>query len=150
MSLVHFFDCIDEQIRKEISKNVGIKSAVDNDGMMLSYVIYALKDLRNAVAHNNTIFDTRFKTSSINTRLAKYISQETGIANITFNTIADYVILICFMMKAMVRPKSEIMAFIRSFEQNCETFRKNVSSSIYMSVIYTDTRAKLKAIKAYI
>lgn len=145
-----FFDCIDEQVRKEISKNVGIKSAVDNDGMMLSYVIYALKDLRNAVAHNNTIFDTRFKTSSINTRLAKYISQETGIANVTFNTIADYVILICFMMKAMDRPKSEIMAFIRVFEQNCETFRKNVASSIYMSVIYTDTRAKLKAIKAYI
>ena len=79
-----------------------------------------------------------------------HISQETGIANVTFNTIADYVILICFMMKAMVRPKSEIMAFIRVFEQNCETFRKNVASSIYMSVIYTDTRAKLKAIKAYI
>ena len=43
-------------------------------------MIYAVKDLRNAVAHNNTIFDTRFQTSRINKRLISLLETEVGIS----------------------------------------------------------------------
>lgn len=146
----NYIDCLNEPTRKEISKSVGIKVSDDRDGKMLSHMVYTLKDLRNSVAHNNTIFDTRFHTGGINKRIGRYISSETGIANITFDTIADYVILIGFIMKLLNCPKTDILTFIRSFENNCENFRKTVAMSIYSSVIYTDTRKKMVAFKNYI
>lgn len=99
--LTLFIDCLNQPTRKEISKQVGIKSSVDSDGKMLPNMIYTLKDLRNAVAHNNTIFDTRFNTSGINSRIGKYIESETGIKQITFDTIVDYVILIVFFAETI-------------------------------------------------
>ena len=145
-----FIACLDQTTRKEISKQVGIKSSVDSDGKMLPDTILTLKDLRNAVAHNNTIFDTRFKTSGINSRIAKYIESETGIKQITFNTIVDYVILISFLLKLLKCPKSEIAAFVKDFENIIEVFRKSISISIYSAVVYTDTRNKLTLLKKWL
>ena len=107
-----FVGCLDQNTRKKISKSVGIKVAYDRDGKLLPLIVYALKDLRNAVAHNNTIFDARFKTGKVSLRIAKCISAETGINNITFESIVDYVILISFMMKLLECQKKKIMAFI--------------------------------------
>lgn len=145
-----FIACLDQTTRKEISKQVGIKSSVDSDGKMLPDTILTLKDLRNAVAHNNTIFDTRFKTSGINSRIAKYIESETGIKQITFNTIVDYVILISFLLKLLKCPKSEIVTFVKDFDNIIEVFRKSVSISIYSAVVYTDTRNKLTLLKKWL
>ena len=73
-----FVDCLDQNTRKKVSKSVGIKVAYDRDGKLLPLIVYALKDLRNAVAHNNTIFDARFKTGKVSLRISKCISAETG------------------------------------------------------------------------
>lgn len=117
-------DCLELNTAKKVSKSVGIKVTYDRDGKLLPLIVYALKDLRNAVAHNNTIFDTRFKTSKVNLRIAKCISAETGINNITFESIVDYVILIGFMMKLLECPKKKILAFIRLFEKNVKNLEE--------------------------
>lgn len=143
-------DCLELNTAKKVSKSVGIKVTYDRDGKLLPLIVYALKDLRNAVAHNNTIFDTRFKTSKVNLRIAKCISAETGINNITFESIVDYVILISFMMKLLECPKKKILAFIRLFEKNCEELRGKVSTSIFNTIVYTDTRNKLNLLKKYL
>ena len=145
-----FVDCLDQNTRKKVSKSVGIKVAYDRDGKLLPLIVYALKDLRNAVAHNNTIFDARFKTGKVSLRISKCISAETGINNITFESIVDYVILISFMMKLIECPKKKIMAFIRLFEKDCEELRGKVSTSIFNTVVYTDTRTKLNLLKKYL
>lgn len=143
-------DCLELNTAKKVSKSVGIKVTYDRDGKLLPLIVYALKDLRNAVAHNNTIFDTRFKTSKVNLRIAKCISVETGINNITFESIVDYVILISFMMKLLECPKKKILAFIRLFEKKCEELRGKVSTSIFNTIVYTDTRNKLNLLKKYL
>lgn len=143
-------DCLEINTAQKVSKSVGIKVTYDRDGKLLPLIVYALKDLRNAVAHNNTIFDTRFKTSKVNLRIAKCISAETGINNITFESIVDYVILISFMMKLLECPKKKILAFIRLFEKNCEDLRGKVSTSIFNTIVYTDTRNKLNLLKKYL
>lgn len=145
-----FVDCLDQNTRKKVSKSVGIKVAYDRDGKLLPLIVYALKDLRNAVAHNNTIFDARFKTGKVSLRISKCISAETGINNITFESIVDYVILISFMMKLLECPKKKIMAFIRLFEKDCEELRGKVSTSIFNTVVYTDIRTKLNLLKKYL
>lgn len=146
----NFIDCLNQNTRKGISKSIGIKTTYDSDGKLLPQIVYALKDLRNAVAHNNTVFDTRFKTGKVNQRIGKCITAETGIKNITFDTIVDYVILISFMMKLLKCPKTKILSFIRTYEKNCEELREKVSTSIYSTIVHTDTRAKLSLLKKYL
>ena len=145
-----FVDCLDQTTGKKVSKSVGVKVSYDRDGKLLPLIVYTLKDLRNAVAHNNTVFDTRFKTGKVNTRIAKCISVETGINNITFESVVDYVILISFMMKLLACPKKKVITFIRLFERNCEELRGKVSTSIFNTIVYTDTRTKLNFLKRYL
>ncbi len=146
----NFISCLNLIIRKNISHNVGIKSSVDTDGKMVEKIVYTLKDLRNSVAHNNTVFDTRFQTSHVNNRISDYISTETRIVNVTFKSIVDYIILISFVMSLLKCNKTEILAFIRQFEEACEGLRKSIPMNIYSKIIYTDTRGKLSALKNYL
>ena len=143
----NFLSCVNTTVRKKISGDVGIKSSVDSDGKMLEMIVYALKDLRNSVAHNNTIFDTRFKTGKVNSRISKYIISELGISNITFNSIVDYIVLIAFVMSLLECPKKQIQVFIHQFEEACDVLKKSVPMNIFSKIIYTDTKAKLIGIK---
>lgn len=145
-----FVSCLNPDIKKDISKSIGIKSSMNSDGRLLELIIYSLKDLRNAIAHNNTVFDTRFKTSQVSNRISNYISQETGINNINFSTIVDYIILIVFLMKLLQRNKTDLFSIIRNFEDCCEFLRNSVPISIYSKIIYTDTRHKLSVLKKFI
>ena len=53
------------QTRKNISKDIGFNIAFDSNGKLVETIIFTLKDLRNAIAHNNVIFDTRFNKRKI-------------------------------------------------------------------------------------
>lgn len=44
---------------------------IDTSRNLLSSMLYTIKSLRNSVAHNNIIFDTRFKDRKINSVLKK-------------------------------------------------------------------------------
>lgn len=143
----NFLDCLNEAVRKQISKSVGIKGTYDADGKLLPTIVYALKDLRNAVAHNNTVFDTRFQTGKVNMRISRWIGVELGIKNMKFDSIVDYVILIGFLMKSLKCSKKQILQFIQSFERNCEKLRTQVTTTIFSTIIYTDTRNKLNLFK---
>ena len=146
----NFVDCLNRDTAKRISASVGINADNDDNGKMLPSIVYTLKDLRNAVAHNNTVFDTRFKTGRISKKLSDYLCTETGIEEISFKSIADYVILISFMLKILERPNKQIVSFIREFERNYEDLRNKVSPSIYNTIIYTDTRKKMALLKDFL
>lgn len=146
----NFISCLNLTVRRKISSSVGIKSSVDADGKMVEKLVYILKDLRNAVAHNNTVFDTRFRTGNVHSRISSYITAEANIHNINFETIADYIILISFIMKLLQCNRSDILAFIRKFEEACESFRKSIPINIYSKIIYTDTKSKLTDLKKFL
>ena len=57
--------------------------------MMPQRLIYATKDLRNAIAHNDVIFDTSFRTGEIDKQVGNAISNTTGVKGLTFETITD-------------------------------------------------------------
>lgn len=146
----NFLSCLNSNVRKNISKSAGIKSSFDNDGRLIEKIIYAIKDLRNAVAHNGIIFDTRFNTGKINSHISNYILSETEIMDVNFKTIVDYVILISFVLKLLECNKNEIISFIKQFEDACENLRKLVPMNIYSKIVYTDTKGKLKALRSFL
>lgn len=146
----NFFSCLNKTVRIKISKSVGIKSSVDSNGEMIENIVFALKDLRNAIAHNNTIFDTRFKSNKINGVISKYISMETGIKNINFQNITDYLILISFVMKLLKCNRTDIIALINQFNNECEDLRKQIPMNIFSKIVYTDTKGKLRDLKKFL
>lgn len=146
----NFISCLNLKIRRDISRSIGIKTSVDPDGKMVEKIIFVLKDLRNAVAHNNTVFDGRFRTRNIDGRIARYITAETQVNNITFGSIIDYILLIAFTMTLLERNKTEILLFIKQFEDICQKLNKSVPFNIYSKIVYTDTNVKLNTFKSYI
>jgi len=146
----NFISCLNLPMRKKISKAIGIKSSVDSDGRILEKIVYTIKDLRNAVAHNNTVFDTRFRKSTIHKRILSYVATETHIENIDFNTIIDYVILIVLILKLLKCNKTDILSFIKQFETACDNLKKLIPVNIYFKIVSTDTRNKLSNLRNFV
>lgn len=118
--------------------------------MMPQRLIYATKDLRNAIAHNDVIFDTRFRSGKIDKQVSHAISNVTGINNLTFGTITDYLILVIYQLKLLHASKTEMRRIISGFEDIVEKLRANVPTSIFNQIIHTDNPSKILLLKKFI
>lgn len=142
--------CMNLTSRIALLEKLGIDAENNSDGRIIEQMVFILKDLRNSVAHNNAVFDGRFRQRAVSGRLKKYLTNETGIDNIIFDTIADYIILIAFVMKKCGSTKIELRRFIREFSSICEELRASVPIQIYSRIIHTDTRNKLRKFEKFI
>ena len=142
--------CMNINIKKKVSIDLKLNQPCDSKGTLTEKIIYLLKDLRNSVAHNNVIFDCRFKTNSVNNALKKSLELDTSISNITFDTIVDYIILIVYLLKNIETTKTELNKFVNDFENILNSFKPCVPTNVYSRIIYTDTRPKLNLLKTYI
>lgn len=102
---------------------------------MVYKYLYALKDLRNAVAHNDVVFDTRFRRIEPTKAMKRCLEQEVGLPYVNFKTIGDYVILVCYYLKLLGVRKNEISAFIRAFERVTNEYKNNVNHHVAAVVI---------------
>lgn len=142
--------CLEKRCRLRIAKEMSINIAFDTDAEFPYKILYILKALRNSVAHNNVIFDLRFKDGNISKKIMKFIENETSIVNITFDTITDYIILLVILLKGYNISKRELYSFVNSYEQIIEDFRKKINISIFNQIIYSDNKQKLTNLKKYI
>ena len=136
--------------RKKIDIEMGLNIAYDTDARFPEKIIYLIKALRNSVAHNDVVFDVRFKDSNINSTLCKYIENEIGCTNVDFNTITDYILIIALLLKKYKFQKTELNRFITDYENIIEEFRNNIPFNIYSQVVHTDTKTKLTQLRKYI
>lgn len=146
----HFVSCLNQNCRTDISKKLGIRPSDDSNAMMPQRLIYATKDLRNAIAHNDVIFDTRFRTGSIDKQVGNAISNATGVKGLTFGTITDYLVLVIYQLKLLHVSKTEMKRIISGFEDIVEKLRSNVPTSIFNQIIHTDNNAKLIKLKNFV
>lgn len=100
-----FLSCLTYDVRDQISRKLGMNLAVDTNRELIYKFIYALKDLRNAIAHNAVIFDTRFRNIDPTPAMRKCLSQEYGLPYVNFKTIGDYLILVCYFLTLFKVPK---------------------------------------------
>lgn len=66
-----------------------------------------------------------------------------------FDTIADYVVLIVYLMKCFSMDTSEMKKLIDSFIDRYESLRQGIPISIYSTIIHTDTRKKMTQLKLF-
>lgn len=136
--------------RKAISKDIGLNIAFDSNGKLVENIIFALKDLRNAIAHNNIIFDTRFKKRNINKNLAKVLISDIHLSTLQFNCITDYFILIAYILKKLKKSNKELLKLINDYTRAINELKGYIPCSIFDQIILTNDFNKLEILKKFI
>lgn len=146
----YLLSCLTYDVRDDISKRLGLNISSDTNRELIYKYIYTLKDLRNAIAHNAVVFDTRFRNIDPNNAMKQCLKFEMGLPYVNFKTIGDYIILCCYYMKLLRVSKTEIKIFIRAFEKIVERYRKSVNSNVAAIVIHPDVSFRMNILKNYI
>lgn len=109
--------CLTIDIRYDISKRLGLNLASDTDRQLVYKYIYTFKDLRNAIAHNAVVFDTRFRNMDPSSSMKQCLKNEIGLPYVNFKTIGDYIILVSYYLKLLRVPKTEIKSLLESLKK---------------------------------
>ena len=144
-----FYRCLDNRVKSKIVHDLGIPL---NQGyeFQLENIIFALKDMRNAIAHNGVVLDVRFQSGNINTGVSRLLERETGVNKIDFKDITDYVVLVVYLMRCMKLTKTECKQFITGYEGIIEKYRTELPFNIYSCIIKNTTQKKLQALRQFV
>ncbi|WOV83900.1 Abi family protein [Sporosarcina jeotgali] len=146
-----FVHCLNEETRLEIANEIGLKSTNHNhNGRLVEKMVFAIKDLRNAVAHNSVIFDCRFKQGEPAAELKAFLSSETGVRDVTFDNIVDYLVLVIYLKKNFGATKTELKKIIKDFSRECEHFGEVIPREAYSAILGTDFRTKITRLLRYV
>ena len=148
--LGYLLSCLTFDVRDDISQRIGINVSCDTDRQLIYKYIYTLKDLRNAIAHNAVVFDTRFRNIDPTSSMKQCLKLEIGLPYVNFKTIGDYIILMCYYLKLLHVSKTEIKAFIRAFERITDEYKNAVNSNVSAMVIHPDLPARMTALKNFL
>lgn len=149
--LASFFNCLNTATRENILAQLDLFDiSIDTNRELLSTIIYTIKALRNGVAHNNIIFDTRFKDRKISPVLKHWVEKETGINNISLYSMIDYIIIICCILKRLDFSNSRAKRLLKQYKTLNQSLQSAVSSAIYNQIIQANVTAKITALETYL
>lgn len=146
----HFVSCLNFTCRQEISSKLGIRKGDDSSAVLFQRLVYALKDLRNAIAHNDVVFDTRFRTGRIDGQVGNAISNATGVSGLTFESITDYFVMILYLFTMLHIPKKDCRKLLSDYKACVERLRKSIPISVYHQIMCTDYTTKVKALELFL
>lgn len=143
----NFVSCLNKGCRTNVSIQLEIRQSDDTNAKMPERLIFTTRDLRNAIAHNDVIFDCRFKSKNIDKQVGNAITNATGVIGLSFNTITDYLVLIIYQLKLLHASKTEMKQMLDKFETIVQQLHNNVSTSVFNQIIYTDNKLKIAQLK---
>lgn len=117
--------------------------------MITKSLIYAIKDLRNAIAHNNVIFDTRFKTGKVDNRLSILLETEMSINNIDFKYMDAYFTIITYFLSRMGAPEKMRKDFVEQYDSETECLRHRLPVNICSKILGTQHKSNMKLLKCF-
>lgn len=146
----NLLSCLTYDVRDDISKRLGLNTSPDTNRELIYKYIYTLKDLRNAIAHNAVIFDTRFRNIDPTHAMKQCLILDIGLPYVNFKTIGDYIILMSYYLHLLKVPKTEIKAFIREFERITNNYRSSVNPRIASIVLHPDWPSRMATLKNFL
>lgn len=146
----NLLSCLTYDVRNDISKNIGLNTSGDTNRELVYKYIYTLKDLRNAIAHNSVIFDTRFRNIEITKPMKACLQHEMKLPYVNFKTIGDYFILMCYYLKLLKISKTELKSFIRDFENITNNYINSVNQNVAKMVVHPDLKSRINLLKNFI
>ena len=149
--LASFFECLNESMREHIMTQLNMFDvSIDTNRNLLSSMLYTIKSLRNSVAHNNIIFDTRFKDRKISPVLKKWVEKETGIQNITLYSLIDYIIIVCCLLKRVDFSSTRAKQLVHAYKKQNQILQRSVAPAIYTQIIQQNVTQKITALETYL
>lgn len=146
-----FFECLNKTVRENIMTNLDMFNiSIDTNRNLLSTILYTIKSLRNAVAHNNIVFDTRFKDRNISRVLKGWVENETNIRNITLYSLIDYIIIVCCVLKRVDFSSKRAEQLIDAYEEQNRLLQSKVTPLIYSMIIAQNVTQKITDLRAYL
>lgn len=146
-NLGYLLSCLTIDMREKVSRAIGINLSCDTYRELLYKYVFALKDLRNAIAHNDIVYDTRFKKMDPSRAMKQCLILEMGMPYINFKTIGDYIILICYYLKLLKVSKTEIIAFILECEKITNDYALSVKHDVSSITIHPDLASRMDLLK---
>lgn len=143
----YLLSCLTMDMREKISKDIGINLSSDTNRELVYRYIYTLKELRNAIAHNHVVYDTRFRKYDPSHSMKECLKQEIGLQYMNFKTIGDYIILVAYYLKLLHVTKTEICSFIKEFENITKEYKLLVNDEISLITIHSDLQLRLNILK---
>ena len=125
-------------------------SAIDTNCTLLSSMLYTIKSLRNSVAHNNIIFDTRFKDRKISSILKKWIEKETNIQNITLYSLIDYIIIVCCLLKRVDFNATRAIQLVSTYREESLHLQRLVAPEIHTKIMQQNVTQKIVLLEEYL
>lgn len=144
------YSCANRSVNMYVSNILKLPTNLDSDGLVTQFFIFTIKDLRNAIAHNNVVFDTRFKTAGIDGRLIRLLESEVGIENLDFRYMDAYIIMIIYFLRKMGETKTECKRFVMAYNTQTECLRKEIPIDIYDKILGTGHKSNMIAALNYI
>lgn len=144
----YLLSCLTIDMREKISRAIGINLSCDTYRELVYKYVYALKDLRNAIAHNDVVYDTRFRKMDPSKPMKQCLILEIGLPYINFKTIGDYIILICYYLKLLKVTKTELKIFIREFEKITKEYENSVNPEVSRLTIHPDLASRMTILKS--
>jgi len=84
--------------------------------------VFAIADLRNAVAHKGVVFDT----------------------------ITDYLVLVVYLSAGLGFPKREVYRTTTSYASLTDELRSRVPARVFDQIVHSGNRGKVRRIEAWI
>lgn len=140
--------CLNYETRDLISKQIGFNRACDANRELIYKYFFTLKDLRNAIAHNDVVFDARFCHIEPTKAMKKCLELDIGLNYINFKTIGDYVILVAYYLHLLKINKSEIRHFIQHFNSLTSSYKNEINSQASKIIINPDWPYRLSKVES--
>lgn len=144
-----FYDCLDGRVKSKITRDLNLPTSVDSEQALKS-IIFALKDFRNAIAHNGVVVDVRFKDHKIANSVSRLLELDMNVKNVDFSDITDYIVLIVYLKSKMKYTKTECKQLIAGYQSILEKARAELPINIFSKLIYTNDRTKLAAARKFV
>jgi len=125
-------------------------TSLDTKKEILAKHIFVLKELRNAVAHNSVVFDCRFRTIKIKDGPIAFLEKHSGLSNITFESITDYIALIVFYLTKLHFNRAEIKTFINNYEKLIKEYSSRIDQGNLDMIFGNDVQQKILDLKSFI
>lgn len=145
-----FLQCLNKSSREKISDALSMNVSYDTNYQLVSNALFTIKSLRNATAHNNIVFDARFKDRDANRNIIKWVENEMGIQNVKFDYFSDYIALLLCLLKHVGYPKTKMNRFIKEYEESLNKLYQSLPLPIYNKIVATGIRSKLRQFYEYI
>lgn len=144
-----FYRCLGKSAKTAVVTDLSMPTNLDS-AHILGSMIFALKDLRNAIAHNGVVYDVRFQKSKTYQKVGTLFSETMHVKSVDFTSLVDYVVMLVYLMKQLGFAKSECIRFVDSYRKIVGRFETEIPVNIFLKIIHPKTRYKIQLTREYI